>query len=112
MMAQSISQEALPDDYLPFTLHQLDDRLEGESEFLDGFKISMNVPSELLGSGLSIEAIFSLIRNKNATGTLTYPSGKTTKIEYEIVHHREKEDIYMKSSLGYFLWEYMLIHDG
>ncbi|KPL14735.1 hypothetical protein AMJ74_02800 [candidate division WOR_3 bacterium SM1_77] len=112
LLAQSSSQYELPDDYLPFTLHQLDDKLEGESEFLKGFEISMNVPRELLGNGLSIEAIFSLVRNRNVTGTLTYPNGKTTKIEYEIVHHRETEDIYMKSSLGYFLWEYMSIQDG
>ncbi len=112
LTAQSASQDELPDDYLPFTLRRLDDRLEGESEFLKGFKISMDVPHEILGDTLSIEALFSLVRGRNVTGTLTYPDGRTTKIEYEIVHHRETEDIYMKSSLGYFLWEYMSIRDG
>ena len=112
VQAQDTSHEELPEDYLPFTLHQLDEKLEGESEFLGGFKISMNVPSEFLESGLNIEAIISLVRSQNVTGTVTYPSGKTTKIEYEIVRHRETEEIYMKSSLGYFLWEYMFIHDG
>ena len=112
VQAQSTSQVELPDDYIPFTLHQLDDKLEGASEFLEGFKISMNVPGEVLGSELSIDTLFSLVRNRNITGTLTYPGGKTTRIEYEIVHHREIEDIYMKSSLGYFLWEYMSIQDG
>lgn len=112
LLAQSTSQNELPDDYLPFTLHQLDDRLEGESEFLKGFKISMNIPGEVSENELNIDNIFSLVRNRNITGTLTYPDGKTTKIEYEIVHHRKNEDIYMKSSLGYFLWEYMSIQDG
>jgi len=110
--AQSPPQGELPDDYLPFTLHQFDEKLEGESKFLDGFKISMNLPSEFLGNPLNIEAIFSLVRSQNITGTVTYPSGRTTKIEYEIVRFRETEDIYMKSSLGYFLWEYMDIQDG
>ncbi len=112
LLAQNTIQDELPDDYLPFTLHRLDDRLEGESEFLKDFKISMDVPAEVIGKELSIETIFSLVRNGNVTGTLTYPDGKTTKIEYEIVHHRETEDIYMKSTLGYFLWEYMSIQDG
>lgn len=112
MQAEVISHDELPDDYLPFTLHQLNGRLEGASEFLDGFKISMNLPSEHFHGGLSIEAVYSLVRSNNVTGTVTYPSGKTTKIEYEIVRHREIEEIYMKSSLGYFLWEYLFIHDG
>jgi len=111
VQAENTSQVELPDDYLPFKLHQLDDKLVGESEFLDGFRISMNVPSELLGSGLSIEALFSLVRSQNVTGTVTYPSGRTTEIEYELVRHRQTEEIYMKSSLGYFLWEYMFIDD-
>lgn len=108
---QNTSQDELPDDYLPFTMHKHDDKLEGESEYLEGFKISMNVPREILENALSMEALFSLVRNRNVTGTLTYPNGRTTKIEYEIVHHRESEDIYMKSSLGYFLWEYMSVQD-
>jgi len=110
--AQVPSHEELPDDYLPYTLHQLDTKLEGGSEFLKGYKISMNVPSGFLESELNIDAIISLVRSQNVTGTVTYPSGRTTRIEYEIVRHRETEEIYMKSSLGYFLWEYMLIHDG
>jgi len=112
LQAQGIIQDELPDDYLPFILHQLDGRFEGESEFLKGFRISMDVPVEVLGKELSIETIFSFVRNRNATGTLIYPNGKTTKIEYEIVHHRGTEDIYMKSALGYFLWEYLSIQEG
>lgn len=112
VQAQDSTQEELPDDYVPFTLLQLDDKLEGASEYLEGFTISVDVPRTLFGKGLSIESIFSLVRRRSVTGTLTYPNGKTTKIEYEVVHHRGKEDIYMKSSLGYFLWEYMSVQDG
>ena len=112
VQAQGTSHDELPDDYLPFTLHQLDEKLEGGSEFLEGFKISMYVPSEFLENEWNIEAIVSLVRSQNVTGMVTYPSGRTTKIQYEIVRHREVEEIYMKSSLGYFLWEYMFIQDG
>jgi len=102
----------LPDDYIAFVLYPLDDKLEGESEFLDGFRISMHVPGDLLESELNIESLYSLIRSENVTGTLKYPDGKTTTIEYKIVNHRGSEDIYMKSSLGHFLWEYLSIQDG
>jgi len=103
--------EDLPDDYLPFELHACEGGLEGASEFLEGFSLSMAVPRERLEDGPSIEAIFDLVRDEGAVGVLTHPDGKTSAIEYEIVRHRESEDIYMKSALGYFLWEYMTVRD-
>lgn len=111
LSGQAKSQEELPDDYIPFTLYQLDDKLEGASEFLEGFEITMDIPRSLLGDSLKVNAIFSLVRDRNIKGTLTYPNGRTTTIEYEVVHHRDTEDIYMKSSLGYFLWEYVIVRD-
>ena len=109
---QASSQEELPDNYLPFTLYQLDDKLQGASEFLDGFQITMDIPRALLGNGLSIDTLFSLIRTQSIRGTLTYPNGKKTPIEYEIVNHRDTEDVYMKTSLGYFLWEHTSVEDS
>jgi hypothetical protein len=105
-------QEELPDDYLPFVMVQLDDRLEGKSEFLEGFTITMDIQRQRLAEGLSKEALFSVVRGGDIKGTVTYPNGKITEIKYEIVRHRGYEDIYMKSSLGYFLWEYMSVRDG
>jgi len=112
LLAQSASEDELPDDYLPFTLHQFDDRLEGESEFLKGFKISMNISREQLGSNWNTQTLFALVRDQDVAGTLTYPDTRTTPIKYEIVHYRGGEDIYMKSSLGYFLLEYMTAREG
>ena len=53
----------------------------------------------------------SLVRDQEITGTLTYPNGKTTQILYEVVRHRETEDMYMKTTLGYFLWENATVQD-
>ena len=111
LAGQAKSQEELPDDYIPFTLYRADDKLEGASEFLEGFEITMDIPQSLLGDSLNIDALFSLVRDRNIKGTLTYPNGRTTPIEYEVVHHRDTEDIYMKTSLGYFIWEYVIIRD-
>ena len=111
LLAQSASHDELPDDYLPITLHQLDDRLEGGSEFLKGFTISIDISRELLEDGLSVDAVFSLVRSRDIAGTLTYPNGKMTEITYEIVRHKKVEDIYMKTSLGYFIWEYISARD-
>jgi len=101
-------QDALPDDYLEFSLDILDDRLEGKSEDFGGFVISMNLPIEFLEKGFSVTELIALIRNQEIKGILRYPKsfgGKKTEIRYEIVMHRGVEEIYMKSTLGYFLWE-------
>lgn len=109
--AQNSTQTELPDNYVPFSMYQLEDKLEGTSEYLEGFSISIDIPSSLMDHGINIKTIFSLVRDQNITGVLTYPDGATTPIQYEIVHHRETEDIYMKSTLGYFLWEYMSVRN-
>jgi hypothetical protein len=105
-------ENELPDDYLPITLKKQDGRLVGKSEYLEGFTFSMDLPSALLAGALDKEEIFAIIREQNITGTLTYPNDKTTEIEYEIVNHRGSEDIYMKTTLGYFLWEMLEIGDN
>ena len=119
LFARSTSQDTLPDDYLQFSLTIFDDRLEGTSKQLEGFSLSMDVPEEFLKREFNIEDLMALVRNQEIRGTLRYPSssgsihaGKTTEIKYEIVRHRNGEDIYMKTSLGYFLWEHINIQNG
>ncbi len=111
LFSQDASQDTLPDDYLPFTLHKLDNKLEGASEYLEGFTISMDLPQEYLKKELELKTLMALIKNQEITGTLTDPNGKTTKIQYEVVQHRKTEDIYMKTTLGYFLWEWVTIEN-
>lgn len=105
-------QDALPDDHFEFSLDILDDRLEGRSKDLKGFVVSMNLPIEFLKKEFNVTELIALIRNQEINGTLRYPKsfgGKKTEIKYEIVMHRGVEEIYMKSSLGYFLWEHIRI---
>ncbi len=78
LFAQPISQETLPDNHLLFTLHILNDKLEGVNEYLEGFKISMDLSNKSLKNGLDINNLMSIVRNQKITGTLTYPNGKTT----------------------------------
>jgi len=103
--ACSSEQGTLPDDYLPFKLNIEEDKISGESEFLEGFNISMDLPATFLKKDFDVAGLMSFIKTNEITGTLTYPHGKKTPIQYEIVNHRKQDDIYMKSSLGYFLWE-------
>jgi hypothetical protein len=98
-------ENELPDDYLPFTMKVQDGILAGESEYLEGFTFSMDLPADFLKKPFSKEELFNTVHDQNITGTLTYPNGRTTEIEYEIVDYRGFEDIYMKTTLGYFLWE-------
>jgi hypothetical protein len=111
LLAQDIDQDTLPDNYLLFNLHQLEDRLEGENEYLEGFVVSMDLHREFLREKLEIDRLVSFVRDHEVIGTLTYPNGKTSQIKYEVVRHRETDDVYMKTTLGYFLWEHATIHD-
>lgn len=112
LFAQIPSQDTLPDNHLLFILQILDDKLEGSNEYLQGFKISMDIPHHFLKDDFEKESLLSLVRNQKITGTLTYPNGKTTRIRYEVVRHRKTEDIYMKTTLGYFIWENVTIQDN
>lgn len=105
ILAQDKAQDTLPDNHLPFTLVRVENRLEGASEYLEGFSISMDLHGDALRDGLDSVRLLSMVRSQPATGILTYPDGKTTKIEYEVVDHRGTDDIYMKTTLGYFLWD-------
>jgi hypothetical protein len=109
--AQGISQDTLPENHLAFTLHRVNGRFEGANEYLEGFTLSIDVPQEILDSGLHVVSLMEAVRHQDVTGTLTYPAGATTKIEYEIVHYRTTEEIYMKTTLGYFLWESAIVQD-
>jgi hypothetical protein len=109
--AQDTVQDTLPDNHLRFTLQMLGHRLEGASEYLEGFKVSMDIPSKILAKGLDSEGLMSILRAREITGILTYPNGRSTRIEYEVVNHRGRDDIYMKTTLGYFLWESFDIQD-
>lgn len=101
----------LPDDYLPITLKVQDGMLAGKSEYLIGFTFSMNLPADFLKKPFDKEELFAIVREENVTGTLTYPNGRTTEIEYENVNYRGFEDVYMKTTLGYFLWEMLEVRE-
>ncbi len=95
----------LPDNYLPVSMIFRNGKLEGEASHLEGFQFTMEFPNSYSKEKLTRDGLFEMINTNLVTGTLTYPDGRTTTISYEIVNHRDQEDIYMKTSLGYFLWE-------
>lgn len=108
---RSAAQDELPDDYIPFTLSLSDSGLVGSSEHLAGFTITMDIPRDRFPDGLKRDVLLSAVRDREITGTLTYPNGRATAIAYEMVRHRGPEEIYMKTTLGYFLWEYISVTD-
>jgi hypothetical protein len=111
IFAQNTIQDTLPDNHLLFILQIQYDKLEGASEYLEGFTISMDLPQNFSKTEITKNTLMTLVRNQEITGTLTYPNGKTSEIQYEVVRHRETEAIYMKTTLGYFLWESATIQD-
>ena len=107
--SQKSAQDTLPDDYLLFRLSPADHQWVGSCKHLPGFTISLVSPRTSIEGSFDLKTLYSIIKSQNITGTVTYPDGKTTPIAYEMVNHRGKEEIYMKSSLGYFLWEHVWI---
>jgi hypothetical protein len=109
--AQQISQDTLPDNHLLFTLEIQDDKLVGANEHLKGITLSMEFPAGYLEDGLDLEGLMELVRDQDITGHLTYSNGAASKISYEVVRHRGSEEIYMKTTMGYFLWETVTLHE-
>ncbi len=99
----------LPDDYLPFTLVLQDLLLTGESEYLPGFTLNLKLSCGIPDGELSDAILFAAVRVGWLDGHLSYPNGRTTPVTFELLRHRSVEIIYMKTSLGYFLWEYLTV---
>jgi hypothetical protein len=110
-LAQDTVQDTLRDNYLVFALKKFDNRLEGANEYLEGFRITIVLPKDTLQTDLDSVRLLLLIRNRALTGVLTYPNGKSTSIDFEVVDHRGRDDILMKTTLGYFLWESYGVRD-
>ena len=105
-------QQELPDNYLPINFSIEKNKLIGVCEYLEGFVFSMNLKSDSLAKMPNKDELFLIVQNQEIKGTLTYPSKKITEIEYELVTHRGIEGIYMKTSLGYFMWEMLDISNN
>ena len=105
-------QEELPDNYLPinFTINN-NNELIGKCEYLEGFVFTMNLNSDSLTIIPERDKLFSIVEENEIKGTLTYPNGKVTEIKYEYVNYRGIEGVYMKTTLGYFLWEMLDVKD-
>ncbi len=102
-------QNELPENYLPISFSIQDNKLVGKSEYLEGFTFSMDLRIDTLRTIPQKDELFQIILNKEIKGILTYPNNRETDIKYEIVNHRGSQDIYMKTTLGYFLWEMLQI---
>jgi hypothetical protein len=105
--AQEILQDTLPENHLLFTLHRGDGELTGGCDYLPGFTLSLRIRQEEPGSGLAVAGLMEAIGAERVNASLTYPNGTTTDVEFEVVRHRGVDDIYMKTTMGYFLWEAM-----
>jgi|GEM_PF-1138026 len=99
------SKDSLPDNYFEIKLKKEGSSINGESQYIEGFRFSINIPDEYKTKGLDNDQFIKLVDDKKITGILTSPNQKITPLQFEIVNHRGFDDIYMKTSLGYFLWE-------
>jgi len=105
LIAQDAERDSLPDNHLLFILYKDDSSFVGASEFLEGFSVSISLPDESADLGFAEGDLMSIIDERRITGVLTYPNGRSTVIKYEVVNHRGRDEIYMKTRQGYFIWE-------
>jgi len=105
LSAQEIDQEELPENHLLFTLHRADEGFMGACEYLPGFEIAMRIPPLDADMDSDLDGLMDAIRDGLLSGTLTYPNDRSTEIGFEIVEHRGSPEVYMKSRLGFFVWE-------
>lgn len=112
LLGQTISQDTLPDNHFLFKLRPVNRGFQGGAkEYLAGFTVSLNFRHGTPEAPLNRPTLMKAIRGGEVTGLLTYPTGASTPIVYEVVRHRATDDIYMKTSLGYFLWESAVVRD-
>jgi hypothetical protein len=111
LLAQGISQDTLPDNHLLFTLPKVNGGFQGGNQYLPGFVLSMELRHGIPAFPLDLPTLVEAVRRGEVTGVLTYPTDATTPIAYEVVRHRGAEDVYMKTTLGYFLWESAVVRD-
>jgi len=105
LAAQGIDQEELPENHLLFSLNRSEDGFQGSSEQLPGFEIAMVVELGEAAGELDLDTLMDAIRDGLVSGTLTYPNGRSAEIGFEIVEHRGSPEVYMKSRLGFCVWE-------
>ena len=111
LLAQGISQDTLPDNHLLFTLSRVNGGFQGANDHLTGFTLSVDFSQGIPASPLNLPTLMEAVRRGEVMGVLTYPTGATTPIVYDVARHRGMEDIYMKTTLGYFLWESAVVRD-
>ncbi len=109
--AQQFTNDTLPDDHLMIVLESRDGRLTGGTEYLPGFTFTMDVSDSTIQPGFNYNVLINHVRMNKVEGILFYPNDRETKIIYELIDFSGEEKIYMKTTLGYFLWEWMDIQD-
>ncbi|MFH1844261.1 MAG: hypothetical protein ABIF77_13740 [bacterium] len=102
-------QESQPEDHLVYALQLEDGVFRGVNEHLPGFTYIITIMPDSSRGALDEAGFMAAIAAEAVTGSLTYPTGTATAIEFQIAQHRDSPEVYMKTRLGYFLWEAMSI---
>ena len=74
----SIGQNEICETCVEYTLELYDNKLQGSSLQFAGYDVSMNLPLDFSKDNLSINNLFSLIRDQDIRGEFIFPNGKTT----------------------------------
>jgi len=101
----SRAQEEICENCIEYTLEIIDNKLQGSSLQFAGYDVSMNLPLDFSKDSLTIDYLFSFIRNQDIKGEFIFPNGKTTEIKYSLIPYKDTVTVFMKTSNGWFPWD-------
>ena len=107
----SFGQNEICETCMEYALELIDNKLQGSSLQFAGYDVSMNLPSDFSNDSLSIDYLFSFIRNQDVRGEFIFPNGKTTEIQYSLIPYQDTVTVFMKTSNGWFPWDKLRIEN-
>jgi len=108
----SFGQNEICETCMEYTLELINNKLQGSSLQFAGYDVSMNLSSDFSNDSLSIDYLFSFIRNQDVRGEFIFPDGKTTEIQYSLIPYQDTVTVFMKTSNGWFPWDKIRIENN
>ncbi len=108
----TLGQNKICETCVEYTLALTGDKLQGSSLQFAGYDVSMNLPTDFSKDSLSIDYLFTVIRNNDIRGDFIFPNGKTTEIKYSLIPYNDTLTVFMKTSNGWYPWDKLRIENN
>lgn len=96
---------------LEFVLELKDNQLKGSSPLVVAYSVSIDLPLGFNSDCLTIDYLFSVIRNQNIKGEFTIANVDSTEIKYSLLPYKDTITVFMQTSTGLWPWDKMRIEN-